>query len=592
MICKQCGTLIEDETLVCCPKCGMPINIDKNTIKIEGIEGIREGKMPLKGQERYIPPKIENDEIIHPWDKGVPMSPQQQAPHVKHVEFKSHTLKGKTVNWAHWGILIITIVLIIVGAVIYFFRSTESGQIILARKFKATSPQAYWLVADDFMNSGDIVNAIRAYTLADQLDPDNVDGLLELAATYEAGDYDKQAEAIYLRIIQDLSPTRVEPYRAIISMMLNNDRTPEACEMMKLAYENTENKTFNEQRNQTLPNIPKVSLPGGRYDTEKSFTLSSPQNYDIYYIIDDGTGVLPDDGILYDGKSEIPIPEGNITVRAVCTSLDLVSDPLTVNYKLIYPSPSAPKANLAPGTYSKSKTVDIRPGDDDENVVMHYTIDGSIPDENSPIYDGTSIELPNGRVTLRAISVNQKGKISNTREVGYKIDAKPYMKQYYNEEDKFGDFEIYSTKLTEFTDRLGMPDDQQDTTTYMSQINAQAKTYIYNWGKAEFILTSNKWLLVNVETKSNITTFPRGLGIGSTKDEVINSYKDMGQLPNLDGTRGLYYSMPNIGRLTNDGNGNWYIHYAVNNPANNKVWAIDYMLENDIVKMIKHYWIP
>ena len=61
------------------------------------------------------------------------------------------------------------------------------------------------------------------------------------------------------------------------------------------------------------------------------------------------------------------------------------------------------------------------------DITIYYTIDGSIPDEDSPVWDGeTAIQLPGGYVTLRATAVNGYGKASNTLEVLYKIEQKPW----------------------------------------------------------------------------------------------------------------------------------------------------------------------
>lgn len=152
-----------------------------------------------------------------------------------------------------------------------------------------------------------------------------------------------------LRLAQEVSPFRSEAYTALISMYLEQDRGPEAADMMLLAYENTDRENFRQQREDFLPAMPEVSLTAGRYEIsamEQDISLTSPQGYDVYYTVDDDA-VLPEDGILCEDGSIIP-KEGAVTLRAVAVSGDLVSDPISVSYTFYYPTPPAPKCNLAP----------------------------------------------------------------------------------------------------------------------------------------------------------------------------------------------------------------------------------------------------
>lgn len=48
--------------------------------------------------------------------------------------------------------------------------------------------------------------------------PENYNGLLLLANAYELDAQDDQAEAVYLRLAQEVSPFRSEAYTALISM--------------------------------------------------------------------------------------------------------------------------------------------------------------------------------------------------------------------------------------------------------------------------------------------------------------------------------------------------------------------------------------
>ena len=103
--------------------------------------------------------------------------------------------------------------------------------------------------------------------------------------------------------------------------------------------------------------------------------------------------------------------------------------------------------------------------------MYYYTIDGSTPTEESPVYDGTPIKLPSGRVTLKAVCVNQYGKMSPTLEVGYKFNVSPYPLDMYGESDTFGSFTLNKTSIDEFKAAFGNPSQELET-TYLNLTNS------------------------------------------------------------------------------------------------------------------------
>lgn len=582
MICKNCGAYISDDA-VACPKC--------KAITAEGAKrqlGQREGrddddyqKVNQSTQER-----VEAGTLDEASGNRI-VQLKENRRNIIQIDYSEKELKKLSKNWIiRISILVIVLVFAIAGTYI-FLKKTESGQLILARRFKADSPQVYWIVGEEFLNKGDLVNAIRAFTLADAKDPNNSDGLLSLASAYEASNLQDQAERIYRRIITDISPNRSETYRALVRMLNSQDRIAEAAEVLRLAYNNTGIVEFKDQLNQILPEQPIVDLPGGRYNSEKYVNISSPQGYEIYYTLDSQKTALQ--GELYDGKP-IKIPEGTVVLKAVCRSIELVSDPVEVKYILIYPSPSSPKSNLQPGTYGRRIPVSLRNTDEKEkDVVIHYTIDGSIPTENSPIYDGTPIEMPSGKVTLRAISVNNRGKMSNAQEVGYKFDAKPYPEKRYGEEDLFNGFEIGVTDIDTFFNQFGRSEDVKNS-EYPLAKPLPSKIYNYPWGTVEFVLLRNKWIIASIDMHSRLTNEPRGVGFDNTEEEICKAFRDAGQKPNLDNTRGLYYDLPNIGKIDFDNDGKRYISYTCTTTSGN-LWTIEYYLNSSgRVDRIVHYY--
>ena len=570
--------------------------------------------------------------------RGVPVNARGRAPSLNTRHGRIHAVRRHNINWMLIGVAL-TLVLILAGAgyMLYMSRS-DSGQRATARRntmaategmfalaqntkdpllqeereallkqWSGVPAQAYWLAGQDYLDVGDVQAAITCLRIGDAIDPDNYDGLLLLANAYELDAQDEQAEAVYLRLAQEVSPFRSEAYTALISMYQEQERRPEAADMMLLAYENTDRENFRQQREDYIPAMPEVSLTAGRYEIsamEQDISLTSPQGYDVYYTVDDDAE-LPEDGILCEDGTIIP-KEGAVTLRAVAVSGDLVSDPLSVSYNFYYPTPPAPKCNLAPNTYKTLREVSLRAGalsetqaagltkaeqaEIESHYVYYYTIDGSTPTEESPVYDGTPIKLPSGRVKLKAVCVNQYGKMSPTLEVEYKFNVKPDPLKMYGETDTFGSFTLNKTSIDEFKSAFGNPTQELET-TYLNLTNS-ARHLQYSWGYAVFILENSAWQLVRVDMNSEIGTPPRGVGFGSTESEIASVYKDFGQVQAPNGTRGLYYDYPNVGQVLVNDDGTRTVRYSCQTAAS-RVWVLEYDLgSNGRVNHIANYYQP
>ncbi len=81
-------------------------------------------------------------------------------------------------------------------------------------------------------------------------------------------------------------------------------------------------------------------------------------------------------------------------------------------------NPKAPSFTLEEGSYDQRQEVGITA--DKDSHVIHYTIDGTEPTEESPIYQEPII-LKNGRTTVKAVSVSSRGYVSEVASAGYTI---------------------------------------------------------------------------------------------------------------------------------------------------------------------------
>lgn len=611
MLCEKCGAYAQEDAITC-DVCGTLL---KRKPRLEpGVRGIRQGKpsstpVVLPGDSRSQEPKVYDDLKLdvpaslrntsrgkrgrgtdkYRADAGRPQS-RRGIPRVAESEVrklrvryeKVRPVKKRMVNWMLVLVIISgLVVLSLVGGFLYLTRSA-AGQRILARMGRDATAQAFWQVGEEYMDEGHVEKAITAFITADEKDPDNVDGMLALAAAYEAAGLEAEAEATYKNLYEEVAPTRPQAYQNQIRLLLYQDRTPEAADLMKLAYEKTGLASFRLQREQTIPNMPKTDLSAGRYNEEKIVNLVSPQDYDIYYLI--GEGELPKDGTLY--KEPIHLGEGSHALKAICVSGNLTSDPLQVTYHVVMPSPDAPKASLAPNTYERQQRVRLRyPGKD--KVEMYYTIDGSIPDTNSPRYTGDPIYLPGGRVTLRAIAVNEKGKASNVMEVGYKIQNVPF-RMMYSEEDVFTGFTLMKTTREEFLQKSGQPISQE--AVIVEDINGECQKAVFDWGYAIFA-NLGQWTVVEVHQTDEKFAPPRKTHIGSSVKEITDQFRDMGQPENADGSRSLYFDVKGLGIINLISDKQKEIMYTFTT-VENAVWKLIYHVTGDTVTAITHTYVP
>ena len=80
--------------------------------------------------------------------------------------------------------------------------------------------------------------------------------------------------------------------------------------------------------------------------------------------------------------------------------------------------PSTPVVTPSPGNYDSEIQIEMAAED---GCTIYYTTDGSVPSYNSNVYDGTPIVLSQNSMTVRAVSSNEDGYISNEFNSSYSV---------------------------------------------------------------------------------------------------------------------------------------------------------------------------
>lgn len=643
MLCPRCGYYAEKEETVC-PECGEILNSGTD-MAYSGAEAIRQGKrarqaiheaaertlevrrrrrsgasratveLPAlkdetENEEAFAEYRVSETEIAGEEDgENVVYERRRRTVYDENDDIREQARaytewienggrkRLKMVNWVKLTMAGVVLAALIAAGGYFFLKETSGGQKVMARLGKETTSTALWAVGEDLMNSGDVEGAISAFEKAklkdeagELVDPD---GLLMLGSAYEAAGRTEDAAALYEHIYEE-TPSRPEAYVNHIRILLNSGKLAEAGNLMKTAYEETGENTFETQRRDLLPEVPTVDPIGGYYEEKKSIKMSSPQGYDVYYTFEDEEKVkqLPQGGILY--EKAVPLDEGTHTLRAVAVNGELVSDEIKGTYKIIMPSPQMPQANLAPGTYKTRQRVKLRPGKEnekDDDIRIFYTVDGSTPNTDSPEFTGEPILLPSGhKVTIKAIAVNQYQKESTVQEVSFKIEAKPYPLTAWEIDERINDLELNKTTMKDFQAAYGPGQETEIETTKSSGFTTALRKFEYPWGYAVMNLNKKTWVLVELHFTDNaVFKAPRGTGIGDQKDYVISKFRDMGQVASASGNRGLYH-------LDNLSDGKFLakdqsIRYRIR--VDGTYFQLKYYLnENGTVKEIEYRYIP
>ena len=625
MLCPKCGYYSEKEEIVC-PECGEVLTIG-GPQKQEGAQAIRQGKRAREAALRQpaaapesrrrrrnasrtaesvtgaIPaseiregtqpeaapaaePEAEEasepegfDRLYRPVYDESNLQEEEAERAAQRYEQKPHrSIRG--INWVKMLFVSAAALILVLAGGWAFLRYTDMGQRVLVRLGQKANSTALWAVGEEQLDQGDVLRAIESMETARAQDEAegivDVDGLLLLGNAYEAAGRVEDAAALYEQIYTE-TPSRTEAYVNHIRILRatgNDGDLAKAGELMKTAYEKTGDSSFATQRSDLLPAPPEVEPIAGFYETKRKLTISSYQGFDVYYTFDENAE-LPSGGTLF--QESIVLDEGIYNLRAVAVNGELVSDELRGVYKIIMPSPQTPRATLAPNTYKNRQRVKLKPGKDNENdsdIVIYYTVDGSNPDADSPIFTGEAIVLPTGWVTLKAVAVNRYNKVSNQLERKYKIEAKPWPLSGWDMTEPIQGLNLYQTGMMDFQKEYGEGTLAEE---YISaEFESECRRYDYSWGYAVMNRTRAGWVLVELYmTNTSGFKLPRGTNVGDTEAYVTGKFRDMGQVESASGNRGLYDTGSGTGKIWLQEDGTKIIRYRCST-ADSRMQQLDY----------------
>lgn len=163
---------------------------------------------------------------------------------------------------------------------------------------------------------------------------------------------------------------------------------------------------------------PRFNKEGGEYDEIISITLNGSTDGTVYYTMD---GTKPTVNS-FEYKTPILLESGDYTISAVFVNVyGIMGDAVSQSYRISPPIPDSPVVSLDSGTYNEPALIEVFHKD---NTKIYYTLDGSIPDQNSTRY-GNPIEMPCGISNFSFAAIDGEGIRSEvvSRSYNLKIEA-------------------------------------------------------------------------------------------------------------------------------------------------------------------------
>ena len=167
---------------------------------------------------------------------------------------------------------------------------------------------------------------------------------------------------------------------------------------------------------------PEITPASGTYYEDQTVTITGDGNSTIYYTTDGSSPLTSPTRQEYNGSFNAEyVPGGTTIIKAVAVDdEDNVSEMTTVTYAW-----GVPSVNIVPGSTNVTEPTTIAVTITDkgaDDAVIYYTTDGTTPNENSQVYDGSfDVTLSNvgDEVTVKAIVVSD-GYTSSVATATYK----------------------------------------------------------------------------------------------------------------------------------------------------------------------------
>lgn len=373
MKCPKCGERLKKDFLYC-EKCGEEIRIVpdfepeiENSI-IETLSAVAEEMSPTVEMEADNEP--EETFTVEPEPK----------------------LKRKLLI----GISIVCL-LILAGFAFVFFRSIYLNNYYESQL--ASAQQAY--------NRKDYVQAAAFYEKALKMEEDNSLLISYADCLYELGNVDR-ALSNYYAVIEN-EPENEMAYARIIAIYEKEEAYDEINRLLVGASQTMQNEfqdymVFN----------PTFNFESGEYNHVIPLKIEAPTTGTVYYSMD---GSHPEYGGL-EYITPLFLRYGQYRIKAVfINDYGLASEVVEAEYFIDGTQPDEPAVLPESGQFNLPQMISVEVP---KGCTVYYTVDGSVPDENSFIY-GEPMPMKEGVTNYRFITVSADGVYSEVVARSYQL---------------------------------------------------------------------------------------------------------------------------------------------------------------------------
>lgn len=357
MICKKCKNYIPEDSLYCL-NCGEKVElvnediVDNNYLSDQVKSIIEEDEY-----RDYIENKNNHDDYMY--DSSDDNVFKNFSQNNKSNNLNINDKKKKKIKYAFFSSLFILIILIF-STLLY----------------RGNSYSYNVSKGDVFYKKSKYEKSITYYNKAIRINENKARPLVGKAKAYiMLEDYDLAHECLNLAI--DIEPDYPNSYIELAKLYEDEDNSDAITEL----FINVTNKRVLEKCKDYYVEKPKTNIKEGKYTKEIELKLNSKNN-DIYYTLD---GTIPTvDSELYVNPIKLNNSDIYYIQAIAVNNKGIKSDVSKFEFELELPIIYLPTISPSTGRYSNE--IEIKITDIPSGFKAYYTLDGTIPDEESEVY--------------------------------------------------------------------------------------------------------------------------------------------------------------------------------------------------------------
>ncbi len=376
MFCPKCEREVSDEHIFC-PKCGSDLQLVPEYKLDEDL--LSELQKEERRESRVSRPKDNA--------KAKPKNGKKS----KKID-KNKLLLAQIIG------LTVLIIVAVTGVIVFF-----SGQ------NKKNSDKYQIEQAKECFAKKNYTDALDFYKKAYEINSENVDVVYGMAECYMKMGDEESAVLYYLEAAE--ADAKNEKAFKVLLEIYSKAKDQEAIREL---YGVAQSQSIRDLFAGYMTAEPMFSMEEGTYNQLTEVTITLAEKGTIYYTLDGSTPT--EESTKY--QNPIQLEEGKTVIHAIAvTKTGQVSKEIVKTYEIILETPKAPGITPDSGKYSAPTRIEVAV---EEGSTVYYTIDGSVPNENSRSCKH-SFPMPLGNNIVSVLYIDKNGKTSEVTKKNYNL---------------------------------------------------------------------------------------------------------------------------------------------------------------------------